>query len=267
MNTNIPYAPTPLPVKAKGYKVWAIAATIFSVILAIAVAVLVTLVVVDHKNADSVSDQAEISAETDGDDVTLAQPAEVDISALDDAKLITAADLQAGEIPDHYLGNKNAKVVVIEYEDFACSHCQALHKDAAQIHADYQNRVLFIHRGFSLGFPNSDKTLSAAEAAYEVGGEKAYWAMTELLYKDAKWTGNEVFGGQGILNSYAKQIGLNVSEFKKAMSSVAVANKIVRDKELGLRADVVGTPTWFINGAQVTALDADLRAAIDAALL
>ena len=56
-------------------------------------------------------------------------------------------------IEDHYDGPTDAKVVVIEWEDFACSHCQAFHTYAEQIKDDYKDRVLFIVRDFSLNYP------------------------------------------------------------------------------------------------------------------
>ncbi|MCL2173861.1 DsbA family protein [Candidatus Saccharibacteria bacterium] len=190
----------------------------------------------------------------------------VDPDTLDGTRLITETDLEEDGIPDHYVGNPSAAVVVIEYEDFACSHCQALSQSAEQIHADYADQVLFIHRSFSLRFPNSDKTLRAAEAAYLLGGQTAYWAMSKLLYQDTRWLGGTVFGGQGILNDYAKTVGLDPAAFEETMSDAAVTNKISRDKSLGTRAGVAGTPSWFIDGQLVTPRDADIRAALDAAL-
>jgi predicted DsbA family dithiol-disulfide isomerase len=91
--------------------------------------------------------------------------------------------------------------------------------------------------------------------------------MVKLLYQDNRWTGPEVFGGQSVLNGYAKQIGLDVDKFKKAMTETAVTSKVIRDKELGKKAGVAGTPTWLIDGQPVTPRDADIRAALDAALM
>jgi protein-disulfide isomerase len=256
-------APSPRAI-TRIYKIWAISATVTALILAIATVILVVALAISGGDTRRLeSKPADTSVETDisGDN------SEVDINGLDGSQLITQADLEADEIPDHYVGKRsNAQVVVIEYEDFACSHCQDLHQYAEQIHADYGDRVLFIHRSFSLSFPNSDKTLSAAEAAYQLGGEEAYWAMSRLLYQDTQWTGNEVFGGQSVLNGYAKQIGLDGDKFEKAMSDAAVMNKISRDKELGKKANVAGTPTWFVNGRQVNPTDSDIRAALDATL-
>ncbi|MDR1970076.1 MAG: DsbA family protein [Candidatus Nomurabacteria bacterium] len=249
----------------KKYKIWAIITTISTIVLAITTTVLVIALVMSVNDANQLrsEQQAKNDPVVDVNDVPLGG---VDISTLDGSKLLTQVELGNGEIPDHYVGKKNSKVVVIEYEDFACSHCQALHIYAEQIHADYKDRVLFIHRGFNLGFPNSEKTLRTAEAAYKLGGEEAFWAMLGLLYKDARWLGQEPFGYQAVLNGYAESIGLNTKEFKNAMLLNSVTNKITRDRDLGTAAGVTGTPTWTINGQQIAPRDADIRAALDAAL-
>jgi len=183
----------------KSYKIWAIIATVLATVLAVAVTVLVIALTITVGDANRPKSEQTNNTSTDSTEQQVPpedQPANVDISKLDASKLITKADLPDGEIPDHYVGDKNAKVVVIEYEDFACSHCQVLAQYTEQIHADYKDRVLFIHRGFNLGFPNSARTLRAAEAAYRLGGDKAYWAMSKLLYQDTRWTGEEVFGSE-----------------------------------------------------------------------
>ena len=242
--------------KTKKYRIWAVVATAVAVAFLIG-AVILIIALVATNNARQKCEQTKATVKT----VT------TDVAALNGSKLITKSDLYGGEIPDHYLGNKDSRVVVVEYEDFACSHCQALSQSAEQIHADYQDRVLFIHRGFNLGFPNSLRTMQAAEAAYKVGGEQAYWAMAKLLYQDTKWVGSNVPNdSKDILNGYAKEIGLDTGEFEKATTDPTVTAKISRDKSLGLKADVRGTPTWIINGEQVTAIDKDIRAALDAAL-
>jgi protein-disulfide isomerase len=201
-----------------------------------------------------------------------APKSDIDLDVVDGTKLITAKEVGESSIPDHYIGKTDSKVVVIEYEDFACSHCQAFHTYAEKIHRDYKDKVLFIYRDFSLSYPNSIATISAAEAAYLLGGEEAFWKMYKLLFQDTKWVGQAVPTDERktILDSYAREIGLDVDKFDEALlntSQNGVQAKIDRDKELGGKADVTGTPTWFVNGKRVDqATDDQIRTAIDSAL-
>lgn len=175
-------------------------------------------------------------------------------------------------IEDHYLGKKDAKVVVIEYGDFACSHCQAFHTYAEKIQDDYQDRVLFIFRDFSLNYPNSTATLTAGEAAAKLGGNDAFWKMSKSLFKDETWIGQAVESSQRkeLFNQFAKDAGVNVDNFNKLLGDYqnnGIQEKIDRDKAIGQKAGVSGTPTWIVNGVKVDkTTDSAVRQAIDKAL-
>ena len=175
-------------------------------------------------------------------------------------------------IEDHYDGPTDAKVVVIEWEDFACSHCQAFHTYAEQIKDDYKDRVLFIVRDFSLNYPNSLATLSAGNAVAKLGGNEAFWKMSELLFQDTKWTGQAVSNDERkeIFDEYAKSSGVNADDFNSLINNTAnngIEEKIDRDKRLGENLGVTGTPTWMVNGETLDSInEEDIRAAIEAAL-
>lgn len=194
------------------------------------------------------------------------------IEKLDTTKLLTKDAVGENQIPDHFVGDQNAAVVVIEYGDFACSACQRSAAATKQIHQQYSDKVLFIQRSFSLDFPNSEITLSAAEAAYLVGGETAYQQMNTLLYQDEVWSHNQLTAAKSLsmLSEYADEIGLNSEEFNKALADRAnngISAKIARDKQSGQAANIRATPTRIVNGQIIEgASESALRAAIESAL-
>jgi len=176
-------------------------------------------------------------------------------------------------IPDHYVGKKDSKVVVIEYEDFACVHCAQMNATFDKIMEDYSDRVLFIYRNFSLSYPNSTITQSAAEAAYLLGGEEAFWKMHDLLFQDdSTWTGQalSIDDRKAKISAFAEEIGLDAEKLLNSITSSAIKengikDKLNRDKELDV-LNVKGTPTWFVNGEKVEVTDESIRKALDAAL-
>lgn len=255
------------PRRLRRFRRWTIALAAVSGVLLVATAVLVTDIIFlaqDQARLMRENDnlQKQLAAKNTTTESTAPAADTSLIDNLDTTKLLTAKDVGQGQIPDHYIGNVNAKVVVISYEDFACSHCQALAPIAAQIHADYQDRVLFIHRAFNLEFSGSTEMLTAAEAAYLLGGQDAYWQMLAKLYAGPT-------ADAATLAGYAGAIGLNQDKFSATVADAAnngIATKIARDKQAGLKAGVQGTPTWFVNGQNVSTSDAGIRAALDAAL-
>ncbi len=174
-------------------------------------------------------------------------------------------------IPDHYLGDTTSKVIVVEYEDFACSACNSFAPSANKIHEDYKDRVLFIYRNFNIGQNTSTLSESAAEAAHLLGGQEAYWKMHDLIFSDETCVeGNDKTVCHDTLVNYAKQIGLDTNKFKEALTNYSdngIQAKIQRDKKLGRNAGVTATPTWFINGEKIEGANASgMRSAIDVAL-
>jgi protein-disulfide isomerase len=198
---------------------------------------------------------------------------EINVDTYDAKKLLTVDDVGQGQIPDHFIGKKDSKVMVIEYEDFACVHCAQLSSTFDKIMTDYKDRVLFVYRNFSLDYPNSIVTQSAAEATYLLAGEEAYWKMHDLLFQDdSTWTGQAVPNEQRkeLLGNFAKEIGLDVDKFFNLIEEYrdnGISAKMNRDKEMGKKAEITGTPAWFINGKKVDELsDSAIRKAIDEAL-
>lgn len=185
--------------------------------------------------------------------------------------LVTQEEVKKGEIPDHFRGKKDAKVIAIEYADYACAHCQSLAPEFAKIYSDYSDRVLFIYRNFNLNFANSAITRNAAEAAFLLGGEEKFWAMNELLYSDKTWIGNAVDEKQAEekLKNFAKKIGLDPAKYWQTVQEAdtnAIATKTAHDKEAGAKHGVRGTPTWIIDEKTISGGPDKIREALDAAL-
>jgi protein-disulfide isomerase len=189
--------------------------------------------------------------------VILAQRHRVDVSGIDPAKVI-----QNGPNADHVEGDKNSKVVFIEYGDYQCPICGSVYqplKDTLQTYLD-QNKIAFVFRNYPLTsiHPN---TLAAASAAEAAGLQGKYWQMHDKLYEtqDA-WSNASPDQRQNFFDGYAKDLGLNVDQFRTDMTSKQVARQINRDRALGEKIGVSGTPTFVLNGKTMEAsLNTDLE--------
>ena len=89
-----------------------------------------------------------------------------------------------------------------------------------------------------------------------------FWPMHDLMFANQGALDRES------LDKYAKQAGLNVATFKKALDTKQYVAAVDADLKLGEEAAVSGTPSLFFNGARVqdpTNFDA-VSAMIEAAL-
>ncbi|HET8690173.1 MAG TPA: DsbA family protein [Candidatus Saccharimonadales bacterium] len=194
----------------------------------------------------------------------LAKQHKVDVSGIDPAKII-----QDGANPDHVEGDKSSKVVMIEYGDYQCPICGSVYqplKDTLQPYLD-QNKIAFVFRNYPLTsiHPN---TLAAASAAEAAGLQGKYWQMHDKLYENQDaWSNASPDQRQTYFDGYAQDLGLNVDQFRSDMVSKKVARQINRDRSLGEKIGVSGTPTFVINGKKLEAsINTDLESGNSAAL-
>lgn len=185
------------------------------------------------------------------------------------SKLLAQSDVSEGQIPDHYRGNPTAKVIAIEYADYTCPYCQNLHPNLADIYKKYGDKVTFIFRNFKVGHTYSDITAKAAEAAYIVGGEDAYWKFGDKLYDDDVWVDSSYMTTDELnnkLKGYASEVGIDGNKLIDAMNNSAnngIDAKIARDEDLAAKSDVSGTPSWFINRQSVPGVASKIKTRLD----
>lgn len=164
------------------------------------------------------------------------------------------------------VGNANSKVVVTEFGDYQCPACGAWHpfiKDT--ILPKYQDKILFAFKNFPLvkAHANAQSSAQAAEAAALQG---KFWQMHDKLYENqAEWS--ELKDPSSKFEQYARDIGLNVDQWKKDRDSNKVKDIIKNDLRLGEKLNLPGTPSFLVNGVLVeTKSEADLTNAIDQAI-
>lgn len=151
---------------------------------------------------------------------------------------------------DHTKGNEKAKVVLIEYGDYQCPACGAVHPIIERLTKKYEKDVLFVFRNFPLItiHPNAFASARAAEAAAMQG---KFWEMYNKLYDNQQIWGNLSTNQQATFEGYAKELGLDIEQFKQDYASEAVASKINRDLSSGEQFGVQGTPTFILNGKKI----------------
>jgi len=161
-------------------------------------------------------------------------------------------------------GPDEAPVTLLEYLDFQCPCCQGSHQAIEALLADLGDRVRYVVREFPVGsiHRNAEQAARAAEAA---GRQGRFWGMYRLLLQ-SKGRLSSVD-----LESYARELGLDLTRFQEDMESEAVAGRIKQDKWGGLRSGVNGTPTLFVNGIRYESAvcpvqEEELREAVEQAL-
>lgn len=149
---------------------------------------------------------------------------------------------------DHVRGAKNAKITVIEYSDFQCPYCQAVHPTLQKLLADYDGKVRWVFRNYPLEsiHPNARPAANAAECVAALGGNDAYWKFADTIYTDQSKMSDDYY------KQVAVGIGISEKKFTDCFSSKKYDANITKDVDEGTAAGVQGTPATFINGKLVS---------------
>jgi protein-disulfide isomerase len=156
-------------------------------------------------------------------------------------------------------GDVNAPVTIVEFTDFQCPACAAMHPVLEEVLKSYGNKVRLVVRDFPLN--QHEFARKAAEAADAANAQGKFFEYTAILFKNQKAL------DVPSLKKYASELGLDRARFDAALDRGVYAGEVKKDIEDGEMYGVGSTPTIFINGVQLKTLSAEgLREAIDRAL-
>ncbi len=146
---------------------------------------------------------------------------------------------------DHIRGNKDAKIMLVEYSDYECPFCKRFHETMNQVMQEYGSDVAWVYRHYPLDFhQNAQKEAEAAECAAELGGNDAFWKYTDTIFE--RTTSNGTGFAIDALVPLAEELGINGSQFKSCLDSGKYAQHVKDDMAGGAETGVQGTPGTVI---------------------
>lgn len=168
---------------------------------------------------------------------------------------------------DIIVGNKSAKVTLIEYSDFQCPACASYNSVVSQILSDYQGKVNLAYRFFPLTSIHKNALVSAQAgyAAWKLG--KFSEMKDELFNNQGKWESLSEDEAKKAFTEYAVGIKLNEAEFTKIMNSDEAKDAVLKGEKESLGLGLQGTPSFFIGNKKISVAGYDgFKQAIDSEL-
>jgi protein-disulfide isomerase len=151
------------------------------------------------------------------------------------------ANIDIGTAP--VKGPKNAPVTIVAFSDFQCPFCSRVVPTLHDLEKQYGNKVKIAFKHQPLPFHNNARPAAAASMAANEQGK--FWEMHDKLFA------NQGTLDRQNLDTYAKEIGLDMGKYKAAMDSNKYDALITKDSNEGTAIGANGTPTFFINGRQL----------------
>lgn len=167
------------------------------------------------------------------------------------------AELVAGGVS---AGSADSKVKVVEFSDFECPFCSRAADTINKLKADYGDKIHVVFRQYPLDFHKNAHL--AHQAALAANAQGKFWEFHDKLFQNQRALSRED------LETYAKDLGLDLEKFKAALDAGTYKAEVDADIALGGKVGVDGTPTLFINGKRAgNPGDVDgVKAMIDAEL-
>ena len=172
-------------------------------------------------------------------------------------------------------GNKDAKVTVVNYDDFECPFCARMHATLFPgLFKEYGDRVLFIYKDFPLEEIHPWAVHAAVDAnCLAAQNNDAYWDYADYLH-----------GNQGVVSDAKGRDGQNAELDKLAtlqgqkhnlnVPKLQACVKLQDERQVRAsmhEADTIGveaTPTMYVNGQKLDGAvpEDEVRLALDQAL-
>jgi len=166
-------------------------------------------------------------------------PEELDILTLQ-KQLTGAMELDIAE------GNNDAKVVIIEYASYSCSHCSAFYKNIyPKLKSTYidSGDVKFVYRDFPLDEP----ALRASQLVHCLPEDSKKGFMKVLFENQSAWAYTKQFPEK--LENFAKISGMSSELFHSCMADESLEQKILQSRLSAHKAfKISSTPSLIING-------------------
>lgn len=161
--------------------------------------------------------------------------------AVEQAKGSASRPVRPIDKTDHVLGDINAPVQLIIYDDFECPFCADFYDTVKQIQEYFKEKVVIAFRHYPLSFhPLAMPAALASECAAE---QDKFWEMYDLLFTANKQNNLNA----AYFKTAAKDLKLDLAKFNQCFETEKYKDKIWEQFIEGKNFGVNGTPGNFIN--------------------
>ncbi|MFT3706468.1 MAG: thioredoxin domain-containing protein [Archangium sp.] len=137
------------------------------------------------------------------------------------------------------MGNKDAKVTLVEFSDFECPFCAAA-RPILEEYVKARPNLRLCWMPYPL--PQHPNATIASQAALFARDNGKFWQMHDALFD------NQLSLSEDFIKQLITKQGLDLKAFEKVVAAKKYLDELDASKEAGRKAGVDSTPTIFFNG-------------------
>jgi protein-disulfide isomerase len=163
---------------------------------------------------------------------------------------LPGADEPRSRVPTEgapWRGAAEPLVTIVAFIDFQCPYCSKAQDSLTRLLEEFPDEVRLVFRHHPLDFhPEAMPAAEACAEAFAQGGNDAFWRMHDLVVRNPRAL------SRSRLEDYAREAGLRMSRFRRALDDHTHRPAIRGDVELALSLGASGTPAFFVNGRKLS---------------
>lgn len=149
------------------------------------------------------------------------------------------------------LGDKDAKITLIEFADYQCQNCTQFYNETGdQIINDYVNtgKIKFLFRDFTINDKqNNNLSTLAARASYCAADQGKYWLYHDELYRNFQSENTSGWITNKSLNQFAKNIDVtDPTKFSECLDSQKYYGIVTENNQLAQAIGLKSAPTFIL---------------------
>ena len=152
---------------------------------------------------------------------------------------------------DMNLGNPRARVRVVEYLSLTCSHCAAFH---TEVFPGFRAKYIDTGRVYFTARELVTAPAQVAAAGFMMarchGGARYFPILDQVFRSQSRWEGGQI---KAIFLDIAKANGLTEAQFEACLVDEKALSALEARIDYATGTDkVTSTPTFFVNGVQMS---------------
>ncbi|WP_254605653.1 DsbA family protein [Deinococcus sp. JMULE3] len=148
-------------------------------------------------------------------------------------------------------GSAAAPVTLRIFSDFQCPYCKQMWDTAMPAWRRDSATYRVMHYEFPLSFHRNAQ--GAAEASECAAAQGKFWPFADQLFANfSVWTPLDPKDAPAKYAGYAKAAGLDTAAFKTCVGQRAFKASVDAQVQAGLKVNVQGTPTVYLNGLKLS---------------
>lgn len=154
---------------------------------------------------------------------------------------------------NRFRGDKDAKIVLVEFSDYECPFCARFHNGPKNVVANSGGEVAWAWKHFPLGFhPQAEPTAIAAECVNKLAGNDAFWSFTDTMMSNYDKLNDN------LRTTEANKLGIATATFNTCLKDPEMKAIVDENLSLGASFGVNGTPNTLVvlnEGGKYTVLE------------